>query len=73
RRQPQRSLRQAIRLRCHAWHPHVSVLTRARVAAAQAAGLRVNVWTVDSRRYAKRLMAWGVDGIFTNHPARLRQ
>lgn len=72
RRQPDASLRRAIALRCAAWHPHVSVVTARRVARAHAAGLRVHAWTVDRRAQARALLRRGVDGLFTNHPARLR-
>jgi glycerophosphoryl diester phosphodiesterase len=73
RRQPDRSLRQAVRLGCAAWHPVRSLVTTRRVAAAHAAGLRVRAWTVDDVRTARRLMRMGVDGLFTNDPARLVQ
>jgi glycerophosphoryl diester phosphodiesterase len=43
------------------------------VADAHAAGLRVHAWTVDDARAARRLIRAGVDGLFTNDPARLRQ
>lgn len=68
----ERSLRQAIRLRCAAWHPCSSLVTRRRIATAHAAGLRVHVWTVNDPRRARRLIRLGVDGLFTNDPARLR-
>ncbi|OGX29063.1 MAG: hypothetical protein A3B78_03450 [Omnitrophica WOR_2 bacterium RIFCSPHIGHO2_02_FULL_67_20] len=71
RAQPDRSLRQAIRLGCAAWHPFHTLVTPRRVAAAHAAGLRVHAWTVDEVRAARRLTRMGVDGIFTNDPARL--
>ena len=71
--QADRSLRQAIRLGCRAWHPRYSLVTPRRVAMAHAAGLRVHPWTVDRPRLARRLMRWGIDGLFTNHPARLRR
>ncbi len=71
RRQPTRVLEQAIRLRCWAWHPRQDVVTPQHIARAHAAGLRVHVWTVDHLRLARRLIAWGVDGLFTNDPARL--
>jgi glycerophosphoryl diester phosphodiesterase len=71
RRQPDRSLRQAIRLGCDAWHPFHTLVTARRVKAAHAAGLRVHAWTVDDARSARRLLRMGIDGIFTNDPARL--
>jgi glycerophosphoryl diester phosphodiesterase len=73
RRRPERSLRTAIRLGCRAWHPHAALVTRRRVEAAHAAGLRVHAWTVDRLGEARRLLAAGVDGLFTNDPARLRR
>ena len=72
RRDPDRSLRQAIRLGCAAWHPFHALVTPQRIAAAHQAGLRVHAWTVDELPRARRLARWGVDGIFTNNPARLR-
>lgn len=71
RRNPEPSLRQAIELGCLAWHPHETLVTRARVARAHAAGLRVHAWTVDDPLRARRLIRCGVDGLFTNDPARL--
>jgi len=70
-REPDRSLARAIRLGCAAWHPQQGLVTRRRVARAHAAGLRVHAWTVDERSAARRLIRWGVDGLFTNDPARL--
>ena len=69
---PRTALRQAIRLGCQAWHPSVKIVTRAHITEAHRAGLRVHVWTVDDLRTARRLMDWGVDGLFTNDPVRLR-
>lgn len=71
RRDPERSLQQAIRLHCFAWHPHDSLITPRRVQRAHAAGLRVHVWTVDEPVRARKLLRWGVDGLFTNHPGQL--
>lgn len=67
------SLRRAIRMGCSAWHPFHALVTPRRVARAHAAGLRVHAWTVDDRRLARRLARCGVDGVFTNDPARLRR
>ncbi len=73
RRQPDTSLRRAIRLGCAAWHPFHTLVTARRVAQAHAHGLRVHAWTVDDVARARRLAQQGVDGIFTNDPARLRR
>ena len=72
RRAGDTALRQAVQLGCAAWHPHVRLVTRRRVASAHAAGLRVHAWTVDDPTVARRLLGWGVDGLFTNDPARLK-
>ena len=72
RRQPERSLQQAIRLGCTAWHPHVSLASPARIRRAHRAGLQVRVWVVDDPGQARQLARWGVDGVFTNDPARVR-
>ena len=68
-----RALRRAIRLECSAWHPFYPLATRRRIARAHAAGLRVHAWTVDEPSRARRLIRWGIDGVFTNDPARLRR
>lgn len=51
-----------------AWNPHHATVDAAAVAAAHAAGLAVNPWTVDDPARIAELAAWGVDGIFTNCP-----
>ena len=71
RRDPDGSLRQAVELGCLAWHPLHTLVTPARVARAHAAGLRVHAWTVDDAVRARQLIRWGVDGLFTNDPAKL--
>ena len=38
------------------------------VAGAHAAGLAVQVWTVDTEQDARRLLAWGVDALITDRP-----
>ena len=73
RRDPDRALRYAIRLGCLAWHPFHTLITPRRIARAHAAGLRVHAWTVDDPRRARQLIRCGVDGLFTNDPARLRR
>ncbi|MBI2104701.1 MAG: glycerophosphodiester phosphodiesterase [Candidatus Omnitrophica bacterium] len=73
REEPDRSLRQAIQLRCAAWHPLHTLATAARITRAHAAGLRVHAWTVDEPARARRLARRGVDGLFTNDPRRIRR
>ena len=43
------------------------------VRLAQAAGLKVYIWTVDSVSVTRKLIAAGVDGITTNRPGWLRE
>ena len=43
------------------------------VHTVQRAGARIFVWTVDEPGDLARFVAWGVDGICTNLPARARQ
>ena len=62
---------EAIRLGCASWHPCQDLVTARRLARAHAAGLRVHAWTVDDPARARRLVRLGVDGLFTNDPARL--
>lgn len=52
-------------------HPHWAYATADLVAAAHAAGLLVECWTADEPEAQRHLAAAGVDGIMTNHPARL--
>ncbi|HEY7355197.1 MAG TPA: glycerophosphodiester phosphodiesterase, partial [Ktedonobacterales bacterium] len=52
-------------------HPDVRLVSRALVEHAHAAGMQVNVWTVDQPKRMQRLASWGVDGIFTNYPERM--
>ena len=52
-------------------HPHLSSVTAEAgpaIAAARAAGLAVNVWTVDDPEQARRLAGLGVSAIITNRP-----
>ncbi len=72
RTEPERSLRRAVALGCRSWHPFHGVVTPRLIARAHDAGLRVCVWTVDDLRRARQMARWGVDGFFTNHPARFR-
>lgn len=52
------------------WCPFHRDLSAARVSAAQALGLGVNVWTVNDPDDISRMMAMGLDGIITDYPQR---
>jgi glycerophosphoryl diester phosphodiesterase len=49
-----------------AWHPFHVTLDAEAVAAAHAAGLQVNTWTVDDPGRVAELAGWGVDAVVTN-------
>lgn len=50
----------------------IPVVTPRFVAAAHRAGIRVQVWTIDEAETMDRLLDWGVDGIMTDRPTRLK-
>jgi glycerophosphoryl diester phosphodiesterase len=52
-------------------HPYWMWITPDLLVAAHAAGLRVETWTVDELAHQAHVVSLGVDGIITNHPARL--
>ncbi len=54
-----------------ALHPQVPYVTPELVAAAHAASLRVNVWTVNETGDIERLAKWRVDGIMSDFPERV--
>ena len=55
------------------WSPHWRQLDPDQLKQAQALGLSVVPWTVNERADMKRLMDWGVDGLITDYPDRLRE
>lgn len=54
------------------WSPSYRMLSAAVVAAARGAGLFVLPWTVNEAPEMIRLIDWGVHGIITDRPDRLR-
>jgi glycerophosphoryl diester phosphodiesterase len=54
------------------WSPNAGAVTQALVREAQALGLAVVPWTVNDPADMDRLVGWGVDGLITDHPDRLR-
>ncbi|RME01898.1 MAG: glycerophosphodiester phosphodiesterase [Deltaproteobacteria bacterium] len=57
--------------RPHTLHPEFTWLSRAFLDRAHRGERQVNVWTVNEASDLLRMLEWGVDGIITNHPARL--
>jgi glycerophosphoryl diester phosphodiesterase len=54
------------------WSPHHSNLSQAVLRRSRALDLRVIPWTVNEAADMERLLDWGVDGIITDRPDRLR-
>ena len=61
-------LAEARRIGCHGIHPCMENLTRETVAAWQAAGFSVLVWTVHNEADARQAMTLGPDAIGANCP-----
>ncbi|MCG8592409.1 MAG: glycerophosphodiester phosphodiesterase [Proteobacteria bacterium] len=71
-RHPERVIERARAVGAEAVNPHVLLADRDWIARAHDAGLAVYVYTVDDVATMERLLEWGVDGLFTNYPERLR-
>src|SRR3990172_6195961 len=54
------------------WSPSQAELTEALVKEAQRLGLKVLPWTVNDPADMQRLIDWGVEGLITDRPDRLR-
>jgi len=54
------------------WAPNYNNLSAPLVKEAQSLGLQVIPWTVNQEPLMERLIEWGVDGIITDYPDRLR-
>lgn len=54
------------------WSPNGGAVTQSLVKEAQALGLKVIPWTINDPADMERLIGWGVDGIITDYPDRLR-
>ncbi len=55
------------------WSPNQGAVTEALVKEAQSLGLKVIPWTVNDPAAMDRLIGWGVNGIITDYPDRLRE
>ncbi|MGH7813887.1 MAG: glycerophosphodiester phosphodiesterase [Candidatus Binataceae bacterium] len=62
----------ALAMRAHSINPSAAMTSADLCAAAHERGLKVYVWTVDSPAAMRQLIEWGVDGIMTNYPDRMR-
>lgn len=55
------------------WSPFHGDLTEAQLAEAHALGLKVIPWTVNEPAQIDRLIGWGVNGLISDHPLRVRE
>ena len=55
------------------WSPNGGAVTEALVRQAQALGLKVVPWTINNPADMERMLGWGVDGLITDYPDRLRE
>jgi|JI10StandDraft_1071094.scaffolds.fasta_scaffold236004_3 glycerophosphoryl diester phosphodiesterase len=55
------------------WSPNGGAVTEPLVKEAQALGLKVIPWTVNAPAELDKFMAWGVDGLISDYPDRLRE
>lgn len=55
------------------WSPNGGAVTEALVKEAQALGLKVVPWTINAPADLDRMVGWGVDGLITDYPDRLRE
>lgn len=61
----------ALDLDAEAIHPNIRLVQPDLLERAHVFGLRVNVWTANRRPTIRRLLALGVDGIFSDAPERV--
>jgi len=57
---------------CAVWSPNGGAVSEALLEQAHALGLTVIPWTINNPADMDRLIGWGVDGLITDYPDRLR-
>jgi glycerophosphoryl diester phosphodiesterase len=70
---PARLFGAAFDLKAESINPRSNIVTEDLCIAAHERNLSVYTWTVDDPGEIRRLIAFGVDGIMTNYPERLRE
>ena len=70
---PARLVGAAFELKAESINPRSDIVTEDLCIAAHERNLSVYAWTVDEPGEMRRLIAFGVDGIMTNYPERLRE
>jgi glycerophosphoryl diester phosphodiesterase len=70
---PARLVGAAFEMRADAINPRSDIVTEDLCIAAHQRNLSVYTWTVDEPDEMRRLIAFGVDGIMTNYPERMRE
>jgi glycerophosphoryl diester phosphodiesterase len=71
-KEPERIFERAEAVGAEAINPWFGRVDRALVAEAHSRGLAVFPYTVDEAQRMQQLLELGVDGLFTNHPDRMR-
>ena len=56
-----------------AWHPYRKDITKKLVDISHQEDLPVNVWTVNKEYDMLKMIEYGVDGIMTDYPLRLKE
>lgn len=69
---PQGVFERARALQAEAVNPHYRLVDREWVERAHDEGMGIYPYTVDDPSTIERLLELGVDGLFTNHPGRMR-
>ena len=56
-----------------AWHPNYKDVNKEVIEISRNEGLPVNVWTVNKEQDMLRMIDYGVDGIMTDYPLKLKE